>query len=278
VEERAPNVLVHLKVLEPSDERRVISERRLAPAAPGGREPGHRRTPGHCSMTTGRRPTAEEARCRRIAFATALRWAYGYGDEQYARLRTFRNSLVISTGILLLVVTALVLMGHRNPSWVPLCFDASPPDEPRSESLTCPTLEIDQAGLTQAQVQALLPAWGVAVVAWFGLVGAILSAAGTVRSVKSTRDALGIRLTLVRFKLPFGSLVALVGLILIQGQFVPGLSALDEPGQIIACAVALGASQHVVTRLIDRQTQTLPERRPSLETGAPPVADAARST
>jgi hypothetical protein len=79
-------------------------------------------------------------------------------------------------------------------------------------------------------------------------------------------------------KLPIGALVAIVGILFIQGEFIPGLSVLDTPQQIIAYAVVLGASQHIVTRLIDRQSQTLLDRTPSNDLSRPPVVDEARAT
>ena len=53
------------------------------------------------------------------------------------------------------------------------------------------------------------------------------------------------------FKLPAGALTALGGLILVGGEIVPGLSALDTQGQILAYALLFGAAQQVLTRYID---------------------------
>ena len=58
-------------------------------------------------------------------------------------------------------------------------------------------------------------------------------------------------------KLPFGALTALLGLVLIHGRFVPGLTDLDSSGQILAYAIALGVAQHAVTGLVDRRGQEL---------------------
>src|SRR5688500_11686510 len=58
-------------------------------------------------------------------------------------------------------------------------------------------------------------------------------------------------------KLPTGALSSVLGLLLMRGGFVPGLTALDTTPQIIAWAVVLGASQQLVTGLVDRQAQTV---------------------
>jgi hypothetical protein len=41
-----------------------------------------------------------------------------------------------------------------------------------------------------------------------------------------------------------------------RGQFIPGLSALDSSGQIIAWAILLGYSQQLLTRMVDQRVQT----------------------
>ncbi|MEU0169630.1 hypothetical protein ABZ214_29990 [Streptomyces iakyrus] len=44
-------------------------------------------------------------------------------------------------------------------------------------------------------------------------------------------------------KLPTGALSAFLGLLLIRGAFVPGLSDLDSRAQVLAWAAASGAAQ-----------------------------------
>jgi hypothetical protein len=48
---------------------------------------------------------------------------------------------------------------------------------------------------------------------------------------------------LIARKLPTGALTAVLGLLLLRGGFVPGLSALDSTGQILAWALIFGAAQ-----------------------------------
>ena len=40
-----------------------------------------------------------------------------------------------------------------------------------------------------------------------------------------------------------------------RGQFIPGLSALDSPAQILAWALVFGFAQQLFTRLVDQQGQ-----------------------
>jgi len=65
--------------------------------------------------------------------------------------------------------------------------------------------------------------------------------------------------SLAALKLPTGAITAFLGLLLMRGQFVPGLSALDTPAQILAWALVFGYAQQLFTRLVDQQGQTILE-------------------
>ena len=58
-------------------------------------------------------------------------------------------------------------------------------------------------------------------------------------------------------KLPTGALTAVLGLLLMRGQFVPGLSNLDTSAQIVAWAVVFGYAQQLFTRLVDERGQAV---------------------
>ena len=51
----------------------------------------------------------------------------------------------------------------------------------------------------------------------------------------------------------------MLGLVLMSGGFVPGLSALDTSAQILAWALVFGFSQQLLTRLVDQRANTLLE-------------------
>jgi hypothetical protein len=69
-----------------------------------------------------------------------------------------------------------------------------------------------------------------------------------------------IPLLLALLKLPLGALTAVIGILLIHGGFVPGLTALDTPAQIAAWAVVFGAAQQAVSQLLDNQAGRLEHR------------------
>ncbi len=54
-----------------------------------------------------------------------------------------------------------------------------------------------------------------------------------------------------------------------RGQFVPGLSALDSPAQILAWALVFGYAQQLFTRLVDQQGQTVLNSVRSADTPQP---------
>ncbi len=49
----------------------------------------------------------------------------------------------------------------------------------------------------------------------------------------------------------------MLGLLLMRGGFVPGLSALDTSAQILSWAIVFGYSQQLFTRMVDRQAQSV---------------------
>lgn len=70
-------------------------------------------------------------------------------------------------------------------------------------------------------------------------------------------------------KLPSGALTAIVGILLVRGEFVPGLSQLDNQPQILAYAFFFGAAQQLATRFVDERAREVLGRVP---TNAPPSA------
>jgi hypothetical protein len=77
-----------------------------------------------------------------------------------------------------------------------------------------------------------------------GMLGGAMSATFAIQKLRSTPTPIPIDLqvSLAFLKLPAGALTAIGGLVLIHGQFIPGLSDLDSQGQILAYAIVLGSS------------------------------------
>ena len=98
-----------------------------------------------------------------------------------------------------------------------------------------------------------------------GLTAGAFAAALSVRGIRGTSTPYGVPVAIAWLKLPAGALTALFGMLMVHGGFVPGLSALDTQGQIIAYSIVLGYAQQVFTRLIDSQAQAVLDKAPSSE-------------
>jgi hypothetical protein len=72
-----------------------------------------------------------------------------------------------------------------------------------------------------------------------------------------------LQVSLAFLKLPAGALTAIGGLVLIHGQFIPGLTDLDSQGQILAYAIVLGVAQQLVTRFVDQKAEDILAAVPS---------------
>jgi hypothetical protein len=90
-----------------------------------------------------------------------------------------------------------------------------------------------------------------------GLAAAAVAAAAALRSIRGSSEPYGLPIALALLKLPLGALTAVLGLLLMRGQFVPGLTALDTTGQIIAWALVFGYGQQLFTQMVDRQAHTV---------------------
>jgi hypothetical protein len=197
----------------------------------------------------------------RAALVEALRAATWAARREHTRLRSFRTAVAITAFALFLLAIGIALVARWQPSWMPLCFAPQ-----GSGAVVCPTTTAstgDTTGLpasTTAVADVLADtaqSADVAVVMLVGLAGAAVTGAAALRRMRGTSTPFAVPMTLLLLKLPTGALTAFLGLILLQGEFVPGLSALDSSGQILAWALAFGAAQQLVTGLVDKKAQSV---------------------
>ena len=193
---------------------------------------------------------------KRLRLKDVMAASHGADDQAHVRLRNFRNVLCVTTLLIVILMSLFVLLVSRNPSMVPFCFT------PSAGQHVCPS-------------GSLAPAPGdVVLVTGLGLLGGALAAAFAIRNIRGTSTPYDIPIALAVLKVPTGALTAAAGLLLLRGQFVPGLSALDSQEQILAYALVLGYAQQIFTRLVDRQAQSILADVPSKETRAVPPAPA----
>lgn len=258
---RTPGVLARLRVCLPAaDERLVRAEAMFGAGDPPqpGPPPTTATQPGPTAPAgTSARTATEPLAVRRAAFREAMQVSYEAADELHARARSFRNVLIIATVVLTLLIAGVCLVGVAAPKAIPLCFNptsgtsAVPP--PTGQGFVCPS----STGPSEPN------RLDVTIVAVMGLLGGALSAAFTIQRLRGTSTPYGIPIALSIHKLPAGALTAIIGLILVHGEFIPGLSELDSQGQILAYAILLGFAQHLATRFIDQKAEDVLNSVPS---------------
>ena len=96
-----------------------------------------------------------------------------------------------------------------------------------------------------------------------------IAAAAAIKNIRGSSDRYGLPVALAALKLPTGAITAFLGLLLMRGQFVPGLSALDTSAQILAWALVFGYAQQLFTRLVDQQGQTVLNSVPTAHSPQP---------
>ncbi len=205
---------------------------------------------------------------------TALAAAYDRIAAEFQRLRRFKWMTIGSAVLALLVVGVLASLAWGNPARVPLCFPdpgnattattATTPASAEPATTTAPTQRYVCPSSDAPAVTATPPVphderEDVATVALFGLVGATFTCIPflTRRAPPTSVPISSIRVAQAALKAALGMLCAIVGLLLLRAGIVPGFTAIDTRAQLIAYAIIFGASQHLVTRLIDARSNDL---------------------
>jgi hypothetical protein len=177
-------------------------------------------------------------------------------DLEHAQLRSFRNILLIAALFIAVITAGTIVFVSLHPTLMPLCFDREVATgvEPMVTTVSgknCPTSSgADPAGSD------------ILVVAALGALGGALAATLSIRNLRGTSTPYDVPVALAFLKVPLGALTAILALVAIQGDFVPGLSILDSQGQILAYALVFGFAQQAFSRLLDQRAQSLLEGLP----------------
>ncbi|GGR31992.1 hypothetical protein GCM10010219_40980 [Streptomyces netropsis] len=197
----------HLPV---SDERRVHGEEITLAARKGG------------DLDQGQREVLVDAMA--IARQAHLR--------ENLRVRSFMY-IVYGVSIALAVTVVLVaVFGSLWPNTATLCF------QPEGIGVVCPTASdtSDQSRETRGDVDELYAKvasrWDYLVVEFIGLVAAAFAAVASTAANPGHLTSHNVPVAVALLKLPTGALTALLGLLLMRGECVPGLRALDSSAQV----------------------------------------------
>jgi hypothetical protein len=154
---------------------------------------------------------------------------------------------------------------------IPLCFA---PEESGQAVVVCPTRQSERFSTSEGAGTAIersgrpprdiddfveknAEPQDLLVVELVGLTAAAVAAAAAIRGLRGSSERHHLPVALAVLKLPTGAITAFLGLLLMRGQFVPGLSALDTSAQILAWALVFGYAQQLFTHLVDRQGQNV---------------------
>jgi hypothetical protein len=205
----------------------------------------------------------------RLTIATAYRAASSAALREQLRVRSFRNVLLVSTALLTVLAVALAVAGFLARTAIPVCFE---PQLDRGTVVVCPTAQsqllptgtesesepaspdIDDAVRDTAQPADIL------IIELIGLAAAAVAAAAAIRGIRGSSEPHNLPVAPALLELPTGALTAVLGLLLMRGQFIPGLTALDSSAQILAWALVFGYGQQLFTRLVDQQAHTVLDR------------------
>jgi hypothetical protein len=127
---------------------------------------------------------------------------------------------------------------------------------PTAYSSRLPLNQLPGPELNAAVAQAAKP-WDHLTVELVGLIAAAVVATIRIRKIRGSSEAPDLPVLLALLKLPMGAIIAFLGILLVRGGFIPGLSALDTPAQILSWALVFGFAQQLFTRLVDQQGQTV---------------------
>lgn len=183
--------------------------------------------------------------------------AYQAEDAELARVRSLKNLLWIVTLFTCIGLIIFSFWMWTHPSALLLCFKPTPaPSSVQPQVLVvCPSQEyIESASMRLIPPEDAKPS-DITSVGIAGLAGAALTVILSLRRVPGSSAPYSLSVAAATLKLPTGVVTAILGIVLIAGGFVPGFSNVDSRAQLLAWAVIFGASQHLVTRLVDRRAQ-----------------------
>lgn len=179
-------------------------------------------------------------------------------DRSRARLHTFRNVVITGAVVTTLLLALFIYFSWKNPTFVSLCFHNDLPPEKPGYTIVCPTRQ-SLKGATE--VGPTSP--DLFTIAMLGLLGGALSAAFFIRGLYVNATPYNVAIPLAILKIPAGAMVAVSGMILLAGDFVPGFSAIDKQSQILAYALVFGFAQQLFTQTLDHRAEKLIASVPS---------------
>lgn len=200
------------------------------------------------------RPSERAFLAETVGLARKLLW------NERLRVRSFVRIVGTVTIGLTIAAVAIAVITVIWEALVPLCFT---PEINGGFNVVCPTRSRfvvpvpPGSPVTSEMTAGVAQAGDYLVIEIIGVLSAAVASAAALRRIRGTSLPYNVPVVLALLKLPLGALTAVLGLLLMRGGFVPGLSALDSTAQIIAWAIVFGYSQQLFTKYVDHQGQAL---------------------
>lgn len=178
--------------------------------------------------------------------------------KETLRVRSFVWIVASVTLGVLIAAIGVAVMSCIWETAIPLCFTPETGGESGGYKVVCPSYSRDFPKVPTADdIAGTARAQDYLIVEIVGVLSATIASAATLRRIRGTALPYNVPVVLALLKLPMGALTAGLGLLLMRGGFVPGLSALDSTAQIIAWAIVFGYSQQLFTKFVDSQGQAV---------------------
>ncbi|WP_055564575.1 hypothetical protein [Streptomyces atriruber] len=193
------------------------------------------------------------------AVAALLEAAYAAQEERAVRSRNFRNRLIRSGSVLTVLLMVTVLVAWRSAGALPVCSDGCP--------------RRTDPGLREVGLVMLL-----------GMLGAATHVVGRLQKMGGSWNPYNLPFYQELIKLPIGALTAVIGLLLVDTEWLPMIKAPDSWRGVMAYAVVFGLSQIALTRTIDQRADKIlasdpdPDEARQLENVPAPDPDPRRQT
>ncbi|MCW2985092.1 MAG: hypothetical protein JWR63_2662, partial [Conexibacter sp.] len=228
----------------------------------------------------------------REAIIAAFRAATIEARREVTRVRSFRNILLVGALVLTLGAAGLVAIAVIECEALPLCFTPGDTVVCPSGSAIVDLSKVDMAAPDAQQaaqrasaidhaMRQATSSWDVPMVELIGLIAAAVATAAALRGLRGTSTPYSLPIALAVLKLPTGALTAVLGILLMRGEFIPGLSALDTSAQILAWSIVFGYAQQLLTRMVDQRAQGVLDDIGTVDQGKSPEvkvsADAAHT-
>lgn len=183
----------------------------------------------------GESPTRDETR----ELVRRYRQAW---DDRYKRSGSYRNRLIQLILVVTAAVALIVVLGAAGIYTITDTFE-----------LGYPTL--DFAALTGTRLAVMVA------IATFGAVGGLLAGSGQVVRMGGVYNPMHLPVLSLLVKIQMGALCGLAGVLAILGNLLPEVAA-DRWGTLAAFALVFGASQQLLTQVIDRKVNALVTSEP----------------